>query len=432
MTAPADDAIGAKTMRTVALRVLPILLAAYLAAYIDRVNVGFAALTANQDLGLTPVQFGFGAGLFFLGYCGAQVPSNLAMLRFGPRIWFARILITMGLIAAATAFVVGPRSFYWARLALGVAEAGLLPGAIYYFRRWFPTAFRARFIAVFLLAIPLSSLLGAPISGFLLDLDGLLGLKGWQWMYILEGLPCVVFGVMLPWFIADDPARVNWLTPEQRDWLIDALRREDAALATHGPEPAWWKLCVDPRVLTYGTAFCGMTAGGYGLSFWLPLMVKAHGLSNVATGFVVAVPFAVGCAATLLWAWHSDRSGERVWHVALPGLVAAAGLCVCAAVDSLTLGIIALTFAALGIYGVRGPYFALQSEEFAAAAAAPGIAWIDMIAATGGFLGPFIVGWFRQETGGFAASLLALAAMAAVGAGIILLRAALVRRFARR
>jgi MFS family permease len=418
----ADKELGAVTTRRILWRYMPVLLLAYLTAYIDRVNVGFAALTANQQLGLSPVQFGFGAGLFFFGYCGAQVPSNLMMLRFGARRWFARILISMGILAASMMAVVGPRSFYAARLALGIAEAGLLPGVIYYLRCWFPRSYRANVMAIFLLAIPLSSVLGSPISGALLGLNGWFGLQGWQWMYLLEGVPCVIFGILILWVLGDKPEAATWLTPPQREWLLKQLAHENAARIDRKDEPPWWKLAIDVRVLCYGAAFFGVTSGSYGLSFWLPQIVKAFGLSNLLTGFVVAIPFAFGSVATIVWARRSDRRRERIYHTALPAFLSAAGLGACVAITSPLLTMVSLTVAALGIFAIRGPYFALVAEGFAQATAAPGIAWIDTFAALGGFFGPMIVGWLKQATGGFTWPLFALAFMSAVGGVIVLLR----------
>ncbi|HEY1934948.1 MAG TPA: MFS transporter [Acetobacteraceae bacterium] len=416
------DDVEASTIRRITWRFMPILLLAYLAAYIDRVNVGFAALTANKDLGLSSVQFGFGAGLFFWGYCAAQVPSNLMMLRYGPRRWFARILISMGILAAAMMVVVGPRSFYAVRLALGVAEAGFLPGMIYFLRCWFPARHRANVMAILLLGIPLSSLIGSPISGALLGLNGVFGLHGWQWLYLLEGIPCIVFGVLMLFMLTETPDEATWLSTEQRDWLTRQLAEEIAVRGDGSQEPPWWKLVIDIRVICYGLAFFGVTAGSYGLSFWLPQIVKAFGVSNLVTGFIVAIPFGFGCAATIVWARHSDRRQERIYHTALPAFLSAAGLAACMVVHSPVLTMAALTVAALGIFGIRGPYFALAAEDFGRTAAAPGIAWIDTFAALGGFFGPTIVGWLKQATGSFTWPMGALALLALMGGLIVLAR----------
>jgi MFS transporter, ACS family, tartrate transporter len=410
------------TIQKITWHVMPVLLLAYFFAYIDRVNVGFAALTANKELGLSDVEFGFGAGLFFLGYSGAQVPSNLMMLRYGARRWFARILISMGILAAAMMFVVGPRSFYAVRLALGIAEAGLLPGVIYYLRCWFPQSYRANIMAVFLLAIPLSSLLGSPISGALLGLDDVFGLRGWQWMYLVEGVPLIILGLVVLSAIAETPAEAHWLTSAQRQWLEKTLADEATVRAVPQQEPLWWKLIIDARVLCYGSAFFGITAGSYGLSFWLPQIVKSFGLTNFMTSLVVAIPFLFGSIATIVWARHSDRRRERLYHTALPAFLAAAGLGVCIAISSPVLTMVALTVAALGIFAIRGPYFALVAEDFAGTTAAPAIAWIDTFASLGGFIGPTIVGWLRQTTGGYTWPLFALAFLSLLGGVIILSR----------
>lgn len=428
-----DQASGATdaestTIRRIVWRVMPLLTLAYLAAYIDRVNVGFAALTANKDLGLSPVQYGFGAGLFFLGYCAAQVPSNLLLLRVGARRWFARILISMGVIAACTSLVVGPLSFYGARLALGVAEAGLVPGVVYYMRIWFPKRWRARYIAVFLLAIPLSSFIGSPLSALILRMHGALGLKGWQWLYIAEGIPCVVFGLLILRYLSETPKAASWLSPVQLRWLEGELERERIEHVEQGPAPSAWSLLFDPRVISYGVAFFGVTAGSYGLALWLPQMVRGFGLSIGQTGIVTAIPFGIGCVATVLWARRSDRKGERVWHTALPAFLAAAGLAVCVAITSPVLTMIALSVAAIGIFGIRGPYFALVAEEFSEKTAAPGIAWVDVFAASAGFLGPFIVGVVKSLTGKFGLALLVLALFCFVGGVVVLIRAAFANR----
>lgn len=418
----ADRELEAATLRKITWRVLPLLFFAYLFSYIDRVNVGFAALTANKDLGLSHVEYGFGAGLFFLGYCSAQVPSNLMMLRVGARPWFARILISMGVLAIAMMAVVGPRTFYAIRLALGVAEAGLVPGVVYYLRCWFPRSCRANVIAIFLLAIPLSSFLGSPISGALLGMDGLLGLRGWQWMYLIEGMPCVIFGLLVLIALAEVPDQAAWLTPEQRRWLSGTLAHESVSRPQSPQEPPWWRLAIDVRVLCYGSAFFGVVAGSYGLSFWLPQIVKSFGLGNLSTGFVAAVPFGFGSLATILWARHSDRRRERLHHAAVPAFLAAAGLAACVVTRSPVLTMVALTIAAIGIFGIRGPFYALVAEDFANTTAASGLAWTDTFAALGGFFGPTIVGWLRQSTGGFGWPLFALAFLSLLGGGIILSR----------
>ncbi len=416
--------VEAATIRKIVVRFMPLLMGCYLAAYIDRVNVSFAALTANRDLGLSASQFGWGAGLFFVGYCLAETPSNLILVKVGARRWFARIMISMGLIAGATAFVSGPTSFYVARFLLGVAEAGLLPGVIWFFRKWVPHAYRAQYMAVFLLAIPLSSFVGSPLSGALLGLDGWFGFKGWQWMFVLEGAPCVILGVLVLVFLTETPAEAKWLSPEERGWLqscYDAERRERAAVLEN-EKPRSWSLITDARVLAYGAAFFGVLCGSYGLTLWLPQIVKAFGVTNFETGLITAIPFAFGCVATVVLARSSDRTGERVWHVAGPALLAALGLGCSALTASPVLMIVAMSVAAIGIFGLRGTFYALVSERFSDANAAVGIAAIGAYSSLAGLTGPYVVGLLKDATGTFVTGMLFLAFMSFLAALIILVR----------
>ncbi len=418
------------TVRKIVVRFMPLLMGCYLAAYIDRVNVSFAALTANRDLGLSASQFGWGAGLFFVGYCLAETPSNLILIKVGARRWFARIMISMGLVAGATAFVSGPTSFYIARFLLGTAEAGLLPGIIWFFRKWVPHAYRAQYMAVFLLAIPLSSFIGSPISGALLGLDGLLGFKGWQWMFILEGTPCVILGVLILFCLTETPAEAKWLTPEERDWLqscYDGERRERAAVLEN-EKPRTWGLITDARVLAYGAAFFGVLCGNYGLTLWLPQIVKAFGVTNFETGLITAIPFAFGCVATVVLARSSDRTGERVWHVAGPAFLSAVGLGCSALTRSPVLMMVALSVAAIGIFGLRGTFYALVSERFSDANAAVGIAAIGAYSSLAGLIGPYVVGVLKDAAGTFVAGMLFLAVMSLMGAIIIVVRSGYERR----
>lgn len=410
------------TMHTVSARFIGILLGCYFVAYIDRVNVSFAALTANADLGLSPSAFGLGSGLFFVGYFLAEVPSNLVLDRVGARYWLARIMFTMGVIAMAMSLVTGAKSFYVLRFLLGVAEAGLFPGIIVFMRAWYPKRYKANYIALFMLAIPLSSFLGSPISGALLSLDGLLGLKGWQWLYVLEGLPCIVLAVLIWRYLTDKPREADWLTAPQREWLqatMETEKLDQAGLAHSSP----FKLLTDSRVWAYSAAFFGITAGSYGLSLWLPQIVKEFGLSNLQTGFISAVPFGFGCVATVWWGRRSDRTGERVWHTAIAAICGAVGLGACLVITSPTLELAALSVAAMGIFGIRGPFWALLSERFPDSTAAGGIAMVSAIASLAGFGGPYVVGWIKEATGGFAWGLFLLAILSLIGGLIVILRA---------
>jgi ACS family tartrate transporter-like MFS transporter len=402
------NSIEALTMRRLYARFLPLLVTAFLITYLDRVNVGFAAITANHDLGMSPQDFAFGAGIFFLGYFMFEVPSNLALEHFGARLWLGRILVTIGIISACMAAVKSAHAFYLVRFLLGVAEAGLFPGVIYFMTRWFPRRYRANAMAIFMLAIPLSSFLGAPISGVILEMDGMAGLHGWQWLYLLEGLPSVLLGIVCVFWLTDTPAKATWMPAEQREWLIAELESE-RALAPERVSRARWRLALDPVLLAYAAIFFGVTAGTYGLSLWLPLILKTPGLSNIQTGLLVAIPFGFGCIATIIWGRHSDRTQERVWHTALPAFIAAIGLGACIFLTSTAAQIVALSLASLGLYGVKGPFLALATERLAQADAAPGIAVITSLAGQAGFVGPYAVGWIKGATGSYTAGLLFLA-----------------------
>lgn len=416
----ANAAVEARTMRRVAWRFLPLLVVAFLVTYLDRVNVGFAALTANHDLGLSPQQFAFGASIFFLGYFLCELPSNLALERFGAKVWLGRILVTIGLVSSCMALVQGARSFYAVRLVLGMAEAGLFPGVIFFMTRWFPKRHRARAMALFMLAIPLSSFVGAPLSGLILGMDGAAGLRGWQWLYLLEGLPSVLLGVLCLLLLSDAPSAACWLPDDERTWLLRELAEEgrNTAAPTTGPR---LRLLGNPALLVFALIFFGVTAGTYGLSLWLPLILKAPGYSDVETGLMVAIPFGFGCAATILWGRQSDRMNERVWHTALPAFLAAIGLAACLVLRSPAGQIAALSVASLGLYGVKGPFWALATERLASADAAPGIAIITSIAGLAGFVGPYAVGWIRGTTGSFELGLLFLAGLCLVSLVLTLL-----------
>jgi ACS family tartrate transporter-like MFS transporter len=408
------------TMRKVGLRFLPLLMASYVSSYLDRVNTGFAALTANRDLGLTPTLYGLGAGLFFVGYFLFEFPSNLMLERVGARRWITRIMLTLGLVSAAMALVVGPWSFFVARFLLGVAEAGFFPGVILFLTYWFPRQYRARCISWFMLGIPVSSLIGSPISGMLLGLDGMWGLKGWQWLYLLEALPSIALAGLSWVLLADGPASATWLTAAQRGWLETTLAREQVGRVSH-ERLSYLATMTNRRVLLYAAIYFNITSASYGLSLWLPQIVNSFGLSDVETGLVSAIPFAFGSAAMLLWGRHSDRTGERVWHTAICGFVAAVGLGSCILTSSPVLQIAALSVGAIGIFGVKGPFLSLLSGAFNGPGAAGGIAMATAIGNLSGFFPPYAVGWIKSTTGSFGLGLLFLAALAALGGLNVLL-----------
>jgi MFS family permease len=403
-------------------RCVPILLVAYVIAYIDRVNVGFAAITAAKDLGMSPSVFGFGAGLFFVAYLIFETPSNYLLERIGARIWLARIMVCCGIVAGAMVLVTNELSFYVVRFVLGAVEAGLFPGVMLYLTYWFPKRYRARYVSMFAIGIPLASVIGAPISGLLLGLDGVWGLKGWQWLYILEAIPALVVGVLIWIYLTDSPDQATWLEPEERDWIRQTLAREKA----EHPEQAAkmnllqsLRLLLDPRVITLAIVFFGTGLPSYGLALWLPQIVKSFGLTNVQTGFVSAIPFLCGAIAMVWWARHSDASRERTWHTAIAGIVAAAGMTACFWLTSPVATIAALCVAAVGTFGIKGPFLSGISESFSDKTAAVGIAMVVSIGNLSGFAAPWMIGAIKEATGTYPPALLAIGICTLIGALVI-------------
>jgi MFS transporter, ACS family, tartrate transporter len=329
----AKSELETSTIRAISWRLIPFLVLAYFFSYLDRVNLGFAALTMNAELKFSPIVFSWGAGIFFIGYFIFEVPSNLALEKFGASRWIARIMVTWGVISGLMALVSGVWSFYGLRFLLGVAEAGFFPGIILYLTYWYPAEYRARFLAAFAVAVPVSTVIGAPISGLLLGLDGAMGLKGWQWLFIFEGIPSVVLGIITWFYLTDRPEKADWLTAEQKAWLSSRLAGKISAkqAATH---LTLGQALASPKVLTLSLIYFGFVAALYGMQFWLPQIVKAFGFSNAQTGFVTAVPYLFGTVAMILWARHSDATRERVTHVGAPLLLTAVALGVCGYMDN--------------------------------------------------------------------------------------------------
>jgi len=321
----AKSDVEMSTIRTISWRLIPFLVLAYFFSYLDRVNLGFAALTMNADLKFSPLVFAWGAGIFFIGYVLFEVPSNLALEKFGASRWIARIIVTWGIVSMLMVTVSGEVSFYVLRFLLGVAEAGFFPGIILYLTYWYPAEYRARFLAAFGIAVPISTVIGAPISGLLLGLDGVAGLKGWQWLFIIEGIPAVLLGIVSWFFLTDRPEHANWLKPEQKAWLAAKLNSEIAAKEAV-KRVTLGEALSSPKVITLALIYFGFVAALYGMQFWLPQIVKAFGLSNAQTGFVTAIPYLFGTIAMIFWARHSDSSRERVFHVGAPFFLTAIAL----------------------------------------------------------------------------------------------------------
>ncbi|MGH6832947.1 MAG: MFS transporter, partial [Methyloceanibacter sp.] len=388
--------------------------------FLDRVNVGFAALAMNEDLGFSPSVFGAGAGIFFAGYILFEIPSNLALQRFGARIWIARIMISWGLIACAMALVHSETSFYVMRFLLGLAEAGFFPGIILYLTYWFPAAERARIVSLFMAAVPLATVVGGPVSGALLELHGLGGLKGWQWLFIVEGLPAVLLGLVALKFLDDRPEDASWLSKAERNALADTLAAEAKATQRIGYAGLGQAL-TRPRVLVLGLLYFCLVVGLYGIGFWMPQVIQTFGLPPLKIGFLTAIPYLFAAAAMVMWGAHSDRTGERIWHVALPLFLAAFAFAWSASTLPLGLTMVALTLATLGIYAAIGTFWSLPTAILTGTGAAAGLALVNSMGNLGGLAGPFIVGVIKQATGSFTGALLFLAGALLLAALIALM-----------
>jgi MFS transporter, ACS family, tartrate transporter len=406
---PREDAatIEHRAFMKAAWRLVPFVTVGYLLNYMDRNNVGFAALTMNRATGLTATQFGFGAGVLFFGYSVFEIPSNIALYRFGARRWIARIMITWGLVSAATAFVSGPQSWYILRLLLGIAEAGFFPGITFYLATWFPAEYRARMLAWFLVAIPASTVVGGPVSGLVLQMDGLGGLAGWQWLFIIEGLPAAFLGIAALRVLPDRPEDAPFLTEQERRLVrarIDSERRERE---TRHLLPA----LKDPRVLILTVAQFGFTAGSYGVGIWLPQIMKDAQLSNLTIGFLTGACYVVASVAMIVWAAWVDRSGRKIRNLSLACLIAAAGLGLAIATTSFWLSLVWIIVALSGITSARAIFWTIPTRFLTGLAAAGGLAFINSIATLGGFVGPYAMGWLRDATGSFSAGLMAMSGL---------------------
>ena len=418
-----------RTLARVTARMIPFLILCYFIAYLDRVNVGFAALQMNKDLGLSSAAFGFGAGIFFIAYFFFELPSNLLLEKFGARRWIARIMFTWGILAGAMAFipaisrftgVSAEYVFYTLRILLGIAEAGFFPGIIFLLTLWFPGAYRARMVGYFMAAIPLSTVIGAPISGMLLGLDGVSGLAGWQWMYLIEALPALVLTFVVLSYLTDRPGDATWLQADERAWLV-ARQAEERKQREAVRRYSVRDVIFNPRVLAIALIYFGANATNYGLSFFLPQIVKGFGLSNLQTGFVTSLPYIVGVIGMVLWGRHSDRTLERKWHVAFALLIAAGGIAASTAFDEPMMKMLSLSIAGFGIFSCLPIIWTLPTSFLSGAAAAGGIAVINSLGNLAGFFGPYAMGWIKDSTGSFTAGLICLAGAGLIGMATVLL-----------
>ena len=414
---PASETLERSAIRKTMWRLMPILALGYFFNYIDRTSVGFAALQMNQQLGLSATEFGWGAGIMFLSYCVLEVPSNMAMYRFGARRWIARIMIIWGLAAAATAFARGPLSFYVLRFLLGMFEAGFFPGVIYFLSIWFPARARTRALAWFMAATPVSSLIGGPVSTALLEMNGAWGLAGWQWMFICEGLPACILGILSLRVLADGPEKASWLTAEERQALIADLESEKRTRPARSLADA----LRDRRVLVLTGITFAFTIGSYGVGIWLPLILKGHGLVGMQIGWVSAIPYAFATVGMLLWARAIDRFGHKLLNLAFALSLGAIGLVLSVAFSSLVPAMVGLTLALVGTISARTVFYTIPQSFLTGAAAAGGLAFINSVGAAGGFFGPFLVGWLKDATGSYDAGMLCMAAILGVAIGLTLL-----------
>jgi ACS family tartrate transporter-like MFS transporter len=422
MESARDVELGRVTLAKITRRLIPFMFLLYIVAFLDRVNVGFAALQMNEDLGFSDAVYGLGAGIFFIGYFLFEIPSNLIMERVGARIWIARIMFTWGIISAAMFLVTGPISFYVLRFLLGIAEAGFFPGMILYLTYWFPTRERARRTALFMSAIPIAGVIGSPLSGFILSAsDEFAGLRGWQVMFLLEGIPAIILGFVVLRYLDNGPRQAEWLEPREREWLKDALDRENRIKSNHG-EYTTRQAMTNGKVWLLCAVYFGVVTSVYGVSFWLPLIIEhLSGLGEFAVGLLTAIPYVAGAIGMVLFARHSDATGERRWHVAIAAFVGTIGLVLTGLVQvSPVLEMVMLTIAALGIYSTLATFWSLPTAFLSGTAAAAGIALINSVGNLGGFVGPYAVGYLSDATGTTYSGLLFLAALILV-AGLLAL-----------
>lgn len=421
---PQQTAIQTAVIRKAFFRLMPILLLAYVLAYLDRVNISFAALTMREDLGLTAELFGTGAGLFFIGYFLFEVPSNIFLTKVGARRWISRIMITWGAISACMAFVTGDVSFMIMRFILGAAEAGFFPGIILYLTFWFPKDYRSRIIAVFMLSIPLSLAVGAPISTALLGLDGTMGLHGWQWLFIIEGAPTVLVGILFLMIMPDTPKDAKWLSEEEKATILGILEAEKAEVAKKFKTNASAAL-KQPIIWVLAFVYISNVTANIGLSSFLPLIIKEQGdFTNMQIGWITSIPYFVGVVGSLLFGFLSDKFKIPFTLLFVAISITGLGLIGAGYLYSdgiIALAIVAISMAGVGIYGFKAPFWTLPSLFLTGAAAATGIALINSIGNLGGFLGPHVIGYLRGLTGSYATGLYFLGSLSVLASVVSLI-----------
>jgi MFS family permease len=413
-----DQTDEARIIRRVTLRLIPFLMLCYVIANLNRVNLSFAALQMNHDLGLGATAYGFGAGLFFVTYCLCEIPSNLMLHKYGASRWIARIMASWGVIAVATAFITGPISFFTLRLLLGAAEAGFYPGVLFFVTLWFPAAQRGRIIGLFFASIPISGIVGGPLSGWLLTWNGVAGLHGWQWLYIVEGAPAILLAPLVLLVIHDGPAGASWLAPDERERLAAMIARDRQAAFDNlgGAQSARpvRQVVLDPRVLLLAATFFSNVCLMNGITFFLPQIVKGFGLGPVQTGLVVAVPSLLALVTLLWWGRRSDARAERFGHAALANLVGGAALLVAMLLHDPAARIAALAVSFASTLAFAAPFWAIPGTFLSGRSAAIGIATISALGVIGGLVAPWTIGVLRDATGDFRAGLGLFACLAVV------------------
>jgi len=415
------DSAAARARRKISQRLLPFLIMIYAVAFIDRVNVGYAALEMTGDLGFTPEIFGFGAGIFFFGYFLFEIPGTYLVETWSARKWLARIIFTWGIIAVWMGFIRTDTQFYIARFLLGAAEAGFFPGVIVYLSHWFRYEDRAKAVAMFMAAIPVANILGAPISGLLLGVNWF-GLEGWRWVFIIEGFPAVVLGVVTVFYLTDRPKDASWLENDEREWIESELAREKEVRKAQGEIGILAALRHRNVLILTLTYFCAVTAV-YGFNFWLPTILKGlSGLSNLQVSLVAAIPYIAGLVAMIIVGWTSDRTKERRWHTSISLLVVSVGLFLGAvAKDNVFLAVALFTIACAGLYSYLPGFWAIPGTFLTEAAAAVSVGFVNSVGNLGGFFGPYIVGFFESRTGSAFGGIIYLSGSALAAALLVLL-----------
>lgn len=415
-----SDELAERTMGKVRRRLIPFMVAMFCMNFLDRVNISFAALQMNGELHLSPRAYGMAAGILFVAYTALEIPSNLALHRFGARRWLARIMITWGLVGAAHAFIWNPHSLYAARLLLGAAEAGFFPGIMLYLVRWFPSRERAAAITLFMIGNPIAIIVGAPLSTTLLSFGNMLGISAWRWLFLLEGLPAVLLGIATMWWLTDRPEEAHWLDPEERAWLADLLRHE--AVPTHKAPSSVLATLKDGVTLSLALSKMCVLLAFYGIALWLPQIVRSIGhLTIFATGFVSALPYVCAAVGSILVGRHSDRTGERPKHVAYPAFVGAIAFVLAAFAPSPAMALLGLSIGATGIWCSNAIFWTIPAARLSGVAAAAGFALINSVGNLGGFFGPYLTGWIRETTGKFSLTLVVLGVSLALSGAIVLL-----------